>query len=101
MEHHDHSMHDMKSMEGGHEDMHGGMDNKAHSMRHAGHDHHAMMIADFRKRFYVVLVLTVPIMLLSETIQHWLKIHIQFPGSNYLILVLSSIVFSFMVDGLF
>ncbi len=93
MEHHDHSMHDMKSMEHGHKDMHGGMDNKAHSMGHAGHDHHAMMIADFRKRFYVVLVLTVPIMLLSETIQHWLKIHIQFPGSNYLILLLSSIVF--------
>jgi P-type Cu2+ transporter len=93
MEHHDHSMHDMKSMERGHEDMHGGMDNKAHPMGHAGHDHHAMMIADFRKRFYVVLVLTVPIMLLSETIQHWLKIHIQFPGSNYLILLLSSIVF--------
>jgi Cu2+-exporting ATPase len=93
MEHHDHSMHDMKAMGSGHKDMHGGMDNKADPMGHAGHDHHAMMIADFRKRFYIVLVLTVPIMLLSETIQYWLKIHIQFPGSNYLILVLSSIVF--------
>src|SRR5450432_1665166 len=59
----------------------------------AGHDHHEMMIADFRKRFYVVLVLTIPIMLLSDTIQHWLNIHIKFPGSNYLILLLSSIVF--------
>ena len=26
---------------------------------------HAMMIADFNKRFYVVLILTIPIMLLS------------------------------------
>jgi P-type Cu2+ transporter len=62
-------------------------------MHMAGHDHHAMMIADFRKRFYIVLALTVPIMLLSETIQHWLNITIKFPGSDYLILLLSSIVF--------
>ena len=77
----------------GHEGMAMGMDSKDIPMGHAGHDHHAMMIADFRRRFYVVLVLTIPIMLLSETIQHWLKIHFQFPGSNYFLLLLSSIVF--------
>jgi len=38
-------------------------------------------------------VLTIPIMLLSETIQHWLNIHISFPGSKYILLVLSSVVF--------
>ena len=62
-------------------------------MGHEGHDHHAMMIGDFKKRFYVVLVLTIPIMLLSEMIQHWLNIHISFPGSKYVLLVLSTIVF--------
>lgn len=63
------------------------------SMGHAGHDHHAMMIDDFKKRFYVVLVLTIPIMLLSEMIQHWLNIHISFSGSQYVLLILSSVVF--------
>ncbi|MGF6930716.1 Cu2+-exporting ATPase [Chitinophaga sp. W2I13] len=64
------------------------------SMNHgAHHDHHAMMIADFRKRFYVVLVLTVPVMLLSEMIQHWLGISFTFPGDGYVLLVLSSVVF--------
>src|SRR5882762_4024290 len=58
-----------------------------------GHDHHAMMIDDFRKRIYIVLGLTIPIMLLSEMIQHWLKIHIEFTGSKYILLTLSSIVF--------
>ncbi len=62
-------------------------------MGHAGHDHHAMMIGDFKKRFYVVLVLTIPIMLLSEMIQHWLSIHLTFSGSRYVLLVLSSAVF--------
>src|SRR5260221_11047693 len=73
--------------------MDGSMDMKAAPMGHAGHDYHVMMIADFRKRFYVVLILTIPIMLLSETIQQGLRIHIKFPGSNYLILVFSSVVF--------
>ncbi|GAO45477.1 copper-transporting ATPase CopB [Flavihumibacter petaseus NBRC 106054] len=52
-----------------------------------------MMINDFKKRFYIVLVLTVPVMLLSEMIQHWLKIHFSFPGSQYVLLLLSSIIF--------
>jgi P-type Cu2+ transporter len=91
MEHMDHNHPEMKPANGGHTAMN--MDKKNAPMGHAGHDHHAMMIADFRKRFYVVLVLTIPIMLLSDTIQHWLNIHIKFPGSNYLILLLSSIVF--------
>lgn len=63
------------------------------SMGHTGHDHHAMMIADYKKRFYVVLILTMPIMLLSEMIQHWLNLHISFPRSKYLLLALSSVVF--------
>ncbi len=62
-------------------------------MGHAGHDHHSMMIEDFKKRFYIVLLLTVPIMLLSEMIQHWLNIHFSFPGSNYILFALASVVF--------
>jgi len=58
-----------------------------------GHESHSSGIADFKKRFYVVLALTVPVMLLSEMIQHWLNIHISFPGSKYVLLGLSSIVF--------
>lgn len=62
-------------------------------MNHAGHDHHAMMIADFRKRFYIVLILTIPIMLISPMIQHFMGVNWQFPGSSYLSLGLSSVVF--------
>ncbi len=59
----------------------------------ATHSSHSSGIADFKKRFYVVLALTIPVMLLSEMIQHWLNIHIVFPGSKYLLLALSSVVF--------
>ncbi len=57
------------------------------------HDHHAMMIADFKKRFYVVLVLTVPIMLLSTMIQHFMGVSWQFTGSSFILFALSSVVF--------
>ncbi|MES2330743.1 MAG: copper-translocating P-type ATPase [Bacteroidota bacterium] len=63
------------------------------AMGHAGHNHHAMMIADFKKRFFVVLVLTVPIMLLSAMIQQFMKVDWQFTGSSYILLALSSVVF--------
>jgi P-type Cu2+ transporter len=62
------------------------------AMGHGGHDHNAM-INDFKKRFYVVLVLTIPIMLLSRMIQHWLNVHWEFTGSQYVLAALSSIVF--------
>jgi len=58
-----------------------------------GHNHHAMMIADFKKRFYVVLILTIPIMLLSTMIQHFMKVNWQFAGSQYLLFALSTVVF--------
>ncbi len=61
--------------------------------KHEGHNMHTSMIDDFKKRFYVVLVLTIPIMLLSEMIQHWLTLNISFPGSSYLLFALSTVVF--------
>ena len=61
----------------------------------SGHHHsgHRSGLADFKRRFYWSLLLTIPIMLLSEMIQHWLNIHLSFPGSSYVLLILSSIVF--------
>lgn len=64
-----------------------------HGHHGSGHAHHAGMIEDFKRRFYIVLVLTVPIMALSPMIQHWLNVDWSFPGSNYVLLVLSSVVF--------
>jgi len=90
---HSHHQHEQAKTPALHEHPHHAEKNPP--MGHAGHDHpaHGGMIDDFKKRFYIVLLLTVPIMLLSEMIQHWLNIHIRFPGSNYVLFALSSIVF--------
>jgi len=58
-----------------------------------GHNHHAMMIADFKKRFYAVLVLAIPVMLLSTMIQHFIGVNWLFTGSQYILLILSSVVY--------
>lgn len=75
--HHEHH-HNHKNAHAGHE--------------HSGHDHNSM-IADFRKRFYIVLVLTIPTMLLSPMIQHWIGVEWSFTGSKYLLFALSSVIF--------
>jgi len=57
--------------------------------------HHQAMIADFRRRFWVSLGLTVPILLLSPLIQGSLGLTdiLAFPGDDYVLLALSTAVF--------
>ena len=61
---------------------------------HTGHDHGAM-VADFRRRFWVTLVLTPPVLLLSPMIQHWLGLAktLAFPGDGLVLFGLSTIVY--------
>src|SRR3546814_7464718 len=49
----------------------------------------------YRRRFWVTLVLTPPVLLLSPMIQHWLGLAetISFPGDGLLLFALSTIVY--------
>ncbi|MDY0043818.1 MAG: copper-translocating P-type ATPase [Syntrophales bacterium] len=77
------------------------MDNDHDSMKHKDHgnhkggDHHAHMVADFRKRFWISLAVTIPILVLSPMIQAFvgLERELRFPGDAYILWVLSSAVF--------
>ncbi len=62
---------------------------------HDEHDHHAHMIADFRKRFWVSSLFTAPILALSPLIQSFLGLFgmLGFPGDAYELLALASAVF--------
>jgi len=62
-----------------------------HSRDH--HDHHVMMIKDFRKRFWVSLIITVPILVMSPMIQDLLGYNFTFGFSNYILFALSSFVY--------
>ena len=70
-----------KSVEGGHDHQH--------------HGHHAHMAADFKKRFWVSLIITVPILILAPAIQQFIGLgeSIRFPGDLYALFIVSSVVF--------
>jgi len=61
---------------------------------HHGHEgHHRMMIRDFRKRFWISTILSLPVLFLSPMIQSFLGIDISFSGSLLLLFALSSVVY--------
>ena len=65
---------------------------------HVGHGHqahHAHMAADFRKRFWISLVLTLPILGLSPLLQKLVGLReaIGFAGDLYVLFGLSTVVF--------
>ncbi len=93
-QHHDMEHHDMESQKksGEHHEHH------EHHEQHGGepHDHtahHRMMIRDFRRRFYIALVLSIPVLALAPLIQDVLGYSFTFTGSNYVVFVLASVIF--------
>jgi len=48
---------------------------------------------EFKKRLWVSVILTIPILLLSEMIQMWLGFKLEIPFQNYVLLLLSLIVY--------
>jgi P-type Cu2+ transporter len=51
------------------------------------------MIDDFKRRFWVSLALTVPVLLLSPMIQDIFGFSLTFPGAPYVLFALSSVIF--------
>ena len=57
------------------------------------HDHHAMMVKDFKRRFWVCLALTVPILALSPMLQAWAGVEWSFSGSVWVLAALTGVVY--------
>ncbi|AKB63054.1 Lead, cadmium, zinc and mercury transporting ATPase [Methanosarcina mazei SarPi] len=51
------------------------------------------MLEDFRRRFIVSLILTFPVLLLSPTIQDFFNFEISFPGADFIVFLISSVVY--------
>lgn len=74
-----------------------GMDDKhaKGSSVHMGHSQHAgHSAAMFRDKFWLSLVLTVPVILWSTEVEHWFGYHApEFPGSRFIPAVLGTVIF--------
>jgi Cu2+-exporting ATPase len=108
-EHHEHSIHDDQKMKhSDHNHSHEEMNHtKGEHQRHNHSGHHGHMIDDFRKRFWISLVVTIPILILSPMIQHFLTLKetLRFTGETYVLFGLSTFVFFYggwpFIKGLF
>jgi P-type Cu2+ transporter len=73
----------------GHHDEHAGHDMHAAHGAHAGHDPDA-----FRRQFWLVLLLTIPVVIWSPEVQMWLGYRAPaFPGSEWIPPLLGTVVF--------
>ena len=63
--------------------------------KHDGHDKHAgHSVAMFRDKFWICLVLSLPVLAYSEMIQNWFRFQPPtFPGSQYIPFILSAVIF--------
>ena len=58
-----------------------------------GHNGHGDMVEDFKKRFFISLILTIPILALSPMIQHFIGVDWRFDNDMYILFALSTVVF--------
>lgn len=80
-----------------------GHDDKEHhsSLQHEqqienNHDHsshHKEMAEDFKFRFFISLLVAIPIFVLSPMLQDWVNVNLSFTGDKYILLTLSSFLF--------
>ena len=87
----DHSKHATHTMPDG-TVMQGAMHGSDHAGHGSGHDHSAM-IADFLRRFWICLVLTVPVVAISPMFQMAVGYRFDFPGRDWVSVVLGSIIY--------
>jgi P-type Cu2+ transporter len=85
----DHGEHD-RHADHGHDASHGtgGHSHEGGHDKHAGHDPEA-----FRSKFWVSLLLTIPIVVTSHMVMDWFGYELDFPGMSWVGPVLGSIVF--------
>ncbi|HGE9038132.1 TPA: copper/silver-translocating P-type ATPase CopB [Enterococcus faecium] len=81
----DHSMH----MD--HE--HGGMDHSMHMDHEHGGMDHSMHMGHFKQKFWLSLILAIPVILFSPMMGMEFPFQITFPGSDWLVLILATILF--------
>jgi P-type Cu2+ transporter len=82
-----------KTMHAHEEAMKDGHDHPPGGQMHGHHDHHAIMIDDFKKRFWISTIITIPILVFSPMVQHFLGYEFLLPGNQYILFVLSSFVY--------
>ncbi|GAB3788157.1 heavy metal translocating P-type ATPase [Spirosoma horti] len=62
-------------------------------MGHGGGHDHGAMIADFLRRFWICLGLSIPVVALSMMAQELIGYHLNFPFQNWIVLILATLIY--------
>src|SRR3989344_4081570 len=90
MNHENHNVHKEREIEhSNHHSEHS--PNEIHD-EHSFNEHEGHHSLDFKKRFFIALILTIPVLLLSPSVQGWIGISFSFFADNYVLFGLSSII---------
>ncbi|NBI01383.1 copper-translocating P-type ATPase [Lactobacillus kunkeei] len=80
-----HMDHDMSHMDHGH---------MGHDMNHMDHSHMGHMhMGNLKLKFWISLILTIPIIIMSPMMGMKMPFQVTFPGSDFVVLVLGTILF--------
>ncbi|MDX8366695.1 copper-translocating P-type ATPase [Cytobacillus sp. IB215665] len=102
--HNEHDGHKHREHNSHNHNEHDGRNHQEHSSHnhneHGGHNHqghgghnHGHMIAEFKRRFYISLIVTIPILIFSPMIQSILGYELSFYGVNYALFILATFIF--------
>lgn len=87
---HQHMDHAMEGHD--HHEMNHGMDGHEHHDMGGGMDH-SMHMGNFKQKFWLSLVLSIPIIVLSPMMGIQLPFQFTFPGSEWVVLILATVLF--------
>lgn len=87
-QHHEHYEHDDHSEHAAH------ADHSRHGHDHGGHGGHGDHAGQFRRLFWVSLILSIPVVILAPMLQDWLNYSVSaFPGDSWVSPILGTIIF--------
>lgn len=84
MQKHDHMNHERVDNNSSHEE---------HSTDEHSHHDHSHMLQEYKNKFIISLIVTIPILLLSPMIQDFFNFSISFKGDSYVLFILATFVF--------
>jgi len=61
--------------------------------KYGRHDHHQMMMENFKKRFIISFIASIPVLILSPLIQDLFRYTFNFAGSSFVLLTISAFIY--------
>jgi len=87
-----HTHHSVNTSHKGHDTLQG-KEKQNNNANTSSHNHHEHMIIEYKKRFFISIILTIPVLILSPMIQELIGFRVSIIGDKYILFGISTIIF--------